>query len=152
MPIIYLPMEFHIAQGDAKMGDRQCGIEGLTAEMVERVGVRGSITSCQPHAAAMPIEQQHGAAVEGAVVRQGERFRLPAFIEQPRSGDGGVFQPRHDIVRSARQGAYQLQRELMVEQLLLPREANHLVLASAVLTSPHPLEQQNAHRVSLSPR
>jgi hypothetical protein len=40
----------------------------------------------------------------------------------------------------------------MVEQLLLPREANHLVLASAVLTSPHPLEQQNAHRVSLSPR
>jgi hypothetical protein len=42
------------------------------------------------------------------------------------------------MVRSARQGAYQLQRELMVEQLLLPREANHLVLASAVLTSPHP--------------
>jgi hypothetical protein len=32
----------------------------------------------------MPIEQQHGAAVEGAVVRQGERFRPPAFIEQPR--------------------------------------------------------------------
>jgi hypothetical protein len=44
MPIIHLPMEFHIAQGDAKMGDRQRGIEGLTAEMVERVGVRGAIT------------------------------------------------------------------------------------------------------------